>query len=90
MSVSSTSREAYFDMRDSGRLGTQARKILEQMLPGVDYSRRELAQFTGVDLSSVCGRVNELIGSRLLKEGSMRACRVTGKKIKPVYKDCLF
>jgi hypothetical protein len=77
-------------MRDSGRLGTQARKILEQMLPGVDYSRRELAQFTGVDLSSVCGRVNELIGSRLLKEGSVRACRVTGKKIKPVYKDCLF
>lgn len=90
MSVSSTSRDAYFEMRDNGRLGSQAKMILEQMIPGVDYSRRELAQFTGVELSSICGRVNELIGSKLLKEGAVRKCRVTGKRIKPVYKDCLF
>lgn len=90
MSVSSTSREAYFEMRDNGRLGTQAKAILEQMQPGVEYSRRELAQYTGLELSSICGRVNELIGSRLLKEGSTRPCRVTGKRIKPVYKDSLF
>lgn len=90
MSVANTSREAYYSHRDSGRLGRQAKQILDMMRPGVEYSRRELAEATGVDLSSICGRINELLGSKLLKEGEARPCRLTGKRVKPVYKDSLF
>ena len=69
MSVSTTSREAYKEHRDTGKLGMQAQRILTAMIDGQGYSRRELARAMGLELSSVCGRVNELLQAGLLVEG---------------------
>jgi hypothetical protein len=55
-----------------------------------DYSRREIVQITGLELSSVCGRINEMLQSGMLKEVSQRKCKVTGKTIKPIVKLSLF
>jgi hypothetical protein len=54
------------------------------MRKGKDYSRREMAKEFELELSSVCGRVNELVGMNLLEELPSRQCKVTGKTIHPV------
>lgn len=87
MSVSTTSIAAYREHRETGKVGAQARKILVAMRPGVEYSRRELCEVTGLELSSICGRVNELLSSGHIQEGRVRPCRVTGKTVHPVYRD---
>ena len=84
MNVAQTSIEAYKHHVESGAVSKQASYILQSMLPDADYSRRELAKLTSLDLSSVCGRVNELIKIGLLTEGETRLCKVTNKKIHPV------
>lgn len=84
MSVATTSIHAYQEHRDSGKVGRQARTILFSMPVGVSYSRRELAELTGIEISSICGRVNELVSIGLLEETPTRRCRITGKSVHPV------
>lgn len=90
MTVADTSIDAYHEHRDSGRLGKQAQAILDKMRPGWGYSRRELVETTGIELSSICGRVNELLKLGILQEQSPRKCGVTGKRVVPVVKAGLF
>jgi hypothetical protein len=89
MTVADTSIQAYKEHQAQGKTTTQATSIYRIMQPGKDYSRRELVAVTLIELSSVCGRVNELLQLGLLKEGKKRKCRITGKTIVPVYKDTL-
>jgi len=89
MTVASTSINAYKEHRASGKLGAQAQEIFNAMQFNVTYSRRELVKLTGLELSSVCGRVNELVSIGLLIEMPARKCMVTGKTIKPVAKSQL-
>lgn len=84
MSVSDTSRQAYYEHEDEGKIGKQCRLILSKMRKGKDYSRREIAKEFGLELSSVCGRVNELLAIGLLQELESRPCKVTNKTIHPV------
>jgi hypothetical protein len=90
MTVADTSIEAYHEHRDSGRLGAQHLHILDQMRPGWGYSRRELMLITGLELSSICGRVNELVKLGMLQEQSPRKCGITGRRVVPVIKPGLF
>ena len=89
MPVTETSIQAYKEQQAEGKVGTQANSIYRIMQAGKDYSRRELVAVTLIELSSVCGRVHELLQLGLLKEGKKRKCKVTGKTIIPVYKDTL-
>lgn len=82
--IADTSVTAYHEHRDTGKLSRQANTILSQMAPGTTYSRRELARHTGLELSSVCGRVNELLAIGLLEETATRRCSITGKTVHPV------
>ena len=84
MGVSDTSRKAYYEHEDEGKIGKQCRLILSKMRKGRDYSRREIAKDFGLELSSVCGRVNELLTMGLLEELESRPCKVTKKTIHPV------
>jgi hypothetical protein len=86
MTVATTSAISYREHRDSGKLGFQHRQVLAKMQqePGRAFSRRELAERTRMDLSSICGRVNELLSLGVLEEAPQRRCEITGKKIKPV------
>lgn len=92
MNVAITSIEAYREHRSSGRLGDQAREIVEflALRSYRDWSRAELSEAMGLRLSSVCGRVNELLHSGHIEAAPSRACMVTGKKINPVRLKGLF
>ena len=46
--------------------------------PGA-YTRSEMAERMHMRLSSVCGRVNELIEMNYLEDGERRKCSVTGR-----------
>lgn len=86
MTVAETSIEAYHWHRDTGRLSAQCLHILDSMQPGWSYSRRELIEITGLELSSICGRVNELLAMGLLEELAPRKCNMTGRSVIPVRK----
>lgn len=82
----STSIENYHEHRRSGALGAQAQAILDFLAkhPNKNWSRSEIERATGIRLSSVCGRINELLKEELITERPERACGVTGKTIRPV------
>jgi hypothetical protein len=84
MTVADTSIEAYKEHKETGKLGRQAATLLEKMVYGKDYSRKELSRATGFELSAVCGRVNELLALGLLEEIEPRKCTITGKRIHPI------
>ena len=79
--VRESSRAAYDELRDTGRLGRQQKTILDQIKPGRDYSLRELSRLTHLEINAVSGRVNDLKKLNLLVEGEKRACTVTGKAL---------
>ena len=83
--IAITSRIARREHEEAGKVGKQAREILAFMLRRrSDWSRSELSEELGMRLSSVCGRVNELMGAGKLAHATMRECRVTGRKVNPV------
>lgn len=82
--VADTSVTAYREHRDTGKVSRQAQIILSAMIPDRTYSRRELAKATRLELSSVCGRVHELLAIGLLEEVSPRPCSITCKTVHPV------
>lgn len=88
--ISETSVIAYKEHKAAGKVGSQAMSLFDAMEFHKDYSRRELANLAGLELSSVCGRVNEMLQIGMLKEVSQRKCKVTGKTVKPVVKISLF
>ena len=90
MSVAGTSIQAYNEHRASGKLNNQSQHILDCMKFGIAYSRRELIGLTGLELSSICGRVNEMLSAGILKEAPQRKCSVTNKTITPVERAGLF
>lgn len=85
MSIADTSIDAYDEHRESGRLGEQQRRLMEwlHLNPG-EYTRSELAKRTGIRLSSICGRVNELIELGYLEEAGRRECSETGRSAHPI------
>ena len=86
MTAATTSIENYKVHRSSGRLGAQAREIVEFMALHTDrdWSRAELSEALDLRLSSVCGRVNELIQSKHLQPQQARRCQITAKTVSPV------
>ena len=88
--MAETSLISYQEHILSGKMGEQSNTIYKFMKPGVSYSRRELSKLIGIELSSVCGRVNELLEMGLIEEGCKRKCLISGKLISPVIKDALF
>jgi len=83
--VAHTSIRNYDRMRSSGELGRVQLVLMEAIgaYPR-DYSLQELAQATGLAINTVSGRVNELRQKGKLELGQSRACKVTGRNIRPV------
>lgn len=80
-----TSVDAYHEHRESGELGAQQKKIMLWFhANGGEHTRSELSSRLGMRLSSVCGRVNELVEMKYLVEGPRRPCRMTGRSAHPV------
>lgn len=83
--VASTSLDAYREHRYSGELGEQQKKVMLFFHSnGGEHTRSELSKRVPMRLSSVCGRVNELIKMGYLTEGPRRRCSETGINAHPV------
>lgn len=77
--VRDTSLEAYVEHAETGKLSEQQQTIMYFMRFKPDgVTRNELATGSTMRLSSVCGRVNELIKKGLLEDGPRRRCTITG------------
>ncbi len=79
MTVRSISIEAYQKHIDSGKRSTQWMAIYAFINCQLPITRSEISDFIGIRMSSVCGRVNELIKAGLIEEHSRRKCKVTGE-----------
>ena len=86
MSVADTSIENYIEHKDSGKLGQQAVSIYGFLAlhSNRNWSRHELARSMNIPLSSVCGRINELLHQGLVVTTEKRSCAITGKTINAV------
>jgi hypothetical protein len=85
MTVRAISREAYIKHLESGKALTQWQKIYNYLCAnGGAFTRAEIAEVTGIRLSSVCGRVNELLRANMIAEFERRRCDVTGEPAHPV------
>lgn len=75
-----TSRDSFRAHRVTGALGRQQRLVLAFLHDhrASTYTRSELADATGIKLSAICARVNELIKVGAIEELPRRACQVTG------------
>lgn len=83
--VAHTSIRNYDRMRSSGQLGRVQQEIMAviDVWPR-DYSLKEIAKATGLAINTVSGRVNELRQMGQLEQAPQRACKVTGRTIRPV------
>ena len=83
-----TRNENFFRHRDSGALGAQQTTVMLAVhaLPQRNWSLRELAKATGLEINAVSGRVNELKSMQppYLEECPPRSCSVSGRTITPV------
>jgi hypothetical protein len=76
--VRDVSIESYHVM--GPKLGEQQRRIVSYLAKYAhrDFTRAELAEGLGLPVSSVCGRVKELMQAHILVEGQRRPDRRTG------------
>ena len=81
--VNLTSIKAYDALKASGFKGQHA-AILSHMERGRLYSRRQIAQLTGLETSAVAGRVNELVSSGSLVACGAIKCPITGRQVEAV------
>ena len=84
MAVADTSIAAYHAM--GPKLGCQQSQVVGFLARNChrDFTRAELAEAAGLRLSSVCGRVAELIERQMVTEGPRRPCRITGVNAHPL------
>lgn len=62
-----TAREAYRALQRERKLQPMQERILACFFGGGCYTRKQLRRMTGMELSSVCGRVASLIASGHLR-----------------------
>lgn len=84
--IRETSLLAYDELKYTGRLSAQERRIMRALHMGGDrdWSLQEIVQLTGIPINCVAGRVNGLKKMLYLEECDKRACSITGRTITPV------
>jgi len=78
--VRNTSLDAFFDLKQSPKLQAQQLKIVQVMRPEKIYTRRELAQLSGIETSTVSARVNSMIDTVIEIVGTKKDA-TTGKTV---------
>ena len=83
--VAHTSIRNYDRMRSTGELG-RVQKVIMAVIGAWprDYSLNEIAEAADLKINTVSGRVNELRKAGELELAPARACKVTGRTIRPV------
>ena len=84
MTARSISIAAYEKHIESGKRDTQWMMIYGYLDQHYPTTRSELSEQLNIRMSSVCGRVNELMKAGMVQEYERRKCRVTGEQAHPV------
>ena len=85
MGVSVSSANAYRNHVMPEVESTQVEKITTYLRGQGWRSRREISKATGIEPGAVGGRVNKLVGAKVLQEaGFLMECPVTGRRVKMV------
>lgn len=86
MITGQTSLLAYLSVRDDGTVANQQAKILALLrtIPATALSRLDIANLTGIRLSSVCARVAELRAEGHVIEPGTQRCPHTNKTVKVI------
>jgi predicted transcriptional regulator len=85
MSISTTSINAYTDIKNDGTTATQKNIILDTLdTIAKPLSAREVSQITGIEINAISGRINELKTDGLLVEAEKRKCSISHRTIRPV------
>jgi len=77
--MTSTSIEAYKQINNNGTVGQQANEILNFLkFKGIPMTNKEIQRSTGLEISSVSGRVNDLKKHGKVVVVGKRPCEITG------------
>jgi len=84
-----TSKAAYLEERQTGRVLSQEEKILDIINVDRDFSLQEIMavyrdKHGNIELSSVAARCNSLKKDKKIFEGDPRKCSLTKKRINPL------
>lgn len=85
--VTQSSIQSYHDLRSEGFKG-QYKAILDQMVPGQIYSRRQLASLAGLETSACSGRCNKLIELKQIEVCGHIECPITHRQVEGVKLVC--
>lgn len=80
MAVKQTSIAALNQLVLEGKCKLQRERIYEYLCYS-NGSRREIATDLRMELSAVCGRVNQLLKDGAIKVEGTRSCLITGKQV---------
>ena len=84
--MTSTSIEAYKNANKDGTVGQQAEDILSFLqIQGHPMTNKEIQRSTGLEISSVSGRVNDLKKHGMVEVVGKRPCKVTGNTASIVF-----
>lgn len=86
--VAPTSREAFKTINENGKRITLRARVYEAIKVNPLISRMELSLLYNIRLSSVCGRVNELIGDGLISEQGSKRDPQTGMTVALLRSTC--
>jgi|TARA_R110000737_G_scaffold54140_1_gene76252 DNA-binding transcriptional regulator GbsR (MarR family) len=80
--MNSTSIEAYKTITENGTVGQQAIDILDFLkFKGKPMTNKEIQTATGLEISSVSGRINDLKKHNMVTVVGKRPCKVTGNTV---------
>lgn len=83
--IQDTSVMSYSQLKEEGSLGAQQDLVLKTIKQsGTDMSIGEISAATGLQKSSVSGRVKELIEAEVVVIAPRRADRISGRLVRPV------
>jgi len=87
MSARTTSKASFIDVQEGGIAAAQRVRILNYIRLNPGKTRREIcAGLNGViEMSSICGRVNELLNSDAIYENGAKHNPQTGKSANCLY-----
>lgn len=83
--MSFTRDNSYQEEVLSGRALTKRELVLKFITENNGISRRQISNGTGLYLSSVCARVNELLQEGKIKEEGTVVCHDTGKEVSTLF-----
>jgi len=78
--VKETSFDAFYHLKATRALQAREQKILDNMWHGERYTRRELAQLTGLETSCVAGRINSMLDVVVRIDGTKK-CSISGRNV---------